>query len=61
MEPFILLNNLPKSLQAKAKKKLHQIWMAPNKDEAQEHFDDFISIYDAHFLYAMAIAVACSF
>jgi hypothetical protein len=26
---------LPKSLQAKAKAKLHQIWQAPEKDEAQ--------------------------
>jgi putative transposase len=40
-----VLNKLPKSLQAKAKEKLHQIWMAPNKAEAQNHFDDFISIY----------------
>jgi transposase-like protein len=40
-----VLNKLPKSLQAKAKEKLHQIWMAPDKAEAQKHFDDFISIY----------------
>jgi transposase-like protein len=44
-----VLNKLPKSLQAKAKKKLHQIWMAPEKDEAQEHFDDFISIYGSKY------------
>jgi putative transposase len=42
-----VLNKLPKSLQAKAKKKLHQIWMAPDKGEAQRHFDDFISIYES--------------
>ena len=41
-----VLNKLPKRLQAKAKEKLHQIWMAPDKAEAQEHFDDFISIYE---------------
>jgi putative transposase len=41
-----VLNKLPKSLQAKAKEKLHQIWMAPDKAEAQDHFDDFISIYE---------------
>ena len=29
-----VLNKLPKSLQAKAKEKLHQIWMADNKAEA---------------------------
>jgi len=44
-----VLNKLPKSLQAKAKKKLHQIWMAPEKDEAQKHFDDFIEIYGAKY------------
>jgi putative transposase len=44
-----VLNKLPKSLQAKAKEKLHQIWMAPDKAEAQDHFDDFISIYEAKY------------
>jgi len=36
-------------MQAKAKEKLHQIWMAPDKAEAQRHFDDFISIYEAKY------------
>jgi transposase-like protein len=40
-----VLNKLPKSLQAKAKAKLHQIWMAPEKEEARRHFDDFIRVY----------------
>ncbi|MBE9572005.1 MAG: IS256 family transposase, partial [Proteobacteria bacterium] len=44
-----VLNKLPKSIQAKAKKKIHQIWMAPEKDEAQKHFDDFIEIYGAKY------------
>ncbi len=44
-----VLNKLPKSLQPKAKEKLHQIWMAPDKTEAQTHFDDFISIYEAKY------------
>jgi len=44
-----VLNQLPKSMQAKAKEKLHQIWMAPDKTEAQKHFDDFISIYEAKY------------
>ena len=44
-----VLNKLPKSLQAKAKKKLHQIWMAPEKAEAEHHFDDFIRIYEAKY------------
>lgn len=44
-----VLNKLPKSLQTKAKAKLHQIWMAPEKNEAQRHFDDFIRLYDAKY------------
>ena len=44
-----VLNKLPKSLQAKAKAKLHVIWQAPEKDEAQRHFDDFISAYGAKY------------
>jgi putative transposase len=44
-----VLNQLPKSLQAKAKEKLHQIWMAPNKAEAQRHCDEFISLYEAKY------------
>jgi putative transposase len=44
-----VLNKLPKSLQAKAKAKLHQIWMAAEKDEAQRHFDDFIQVYGAKY------------
>ncbi len=44
-----VLNKLPKSLQAKAKEKLHQIWMAPEKDEAEQHFDDFINIYETKY------------
>jgi len=44
-----VLNKLPKSLQAKAKTKLHQIWQAPDKAEAQRHFDDFIRVYGAKY------------
>jgi transposase-like protein len=44
-----VLNKLPKSLQAKAKDKLHQIWMAPEKDEAQRHFDEFVRLYEAKY------------
>ena len=42
-------NKLPKSLQAKAKEKLQQIWMAPDKKEAEHHFEDFIKIYEAKY------------
>jgi putative transposase len=44
-----VLNKLPKSLQTSAKSKLHQIWMAPDKEEAERHFDDFIHIYGAKY------------
>jgi putative transposase len=44
-----VLNKLPKSLQAKAKDSLHQIWMAPDKEEAERQFDDFIAIYEAKY------------
>lgn len=44
-----VLNKLPKSLQSKAKAKLHQIWQAPDKSEAERHFEDFISIYGAKY------------
>ena len=44
-----ILNKLPKSLQAKAKKKLHLIWMADNKDEAEKNFDAFIQTYSAKY------------
>jgi putative transposase len=40
-----VLNKLPKSIQPGAKTKLHQIWQAPDKDEAQRHFDDFVHVY----------------
>ena len=44
-----VLNKLPKSIQGKAKEKLHHIWMAPDKKEAQRHFDEFITIYEAKY------------
>ena len=44
-----ILNKLPKSLQAKAKGKLHQIWMADNKAEAEQNFNAFIQTYEAKY------------
>lgn len=44
-----ILNKLPKSIQAKAKEKLHQIWMASDKDEAEKSFDAFIQTYNAKY------------
>jgi len=44
-----VLNKLPKSIQPKAKEKLHEIWMASERKEAERHFDEFIQIYDAKY------------
>lgn len=40
-----VLNNVPKSLQAKVKAALHEIWMAPTRQAANEAFDRFIWTY----------------
>lgn len=44
-----ILNKLPKSLQAKAKHRLHQIWMADSRAEAEKNFDAFIQTYEAKY------------
>lgn len=44
-----VLNKLPKSLQSKAKQRLHNIWKAPNKKEAEKNFDVFIETYEAKY------------
>jgi len=44
-----VLTKLPKSLQPNAKEKLHQIWQAPDKPEAERHFEDFIDLYSAKY------------
>jgi transposase-like protein len=40
-----VLNQMPKSLQAKAKGHLHDIWMAETKAEAEKAFDFFVQAY----------------
>jgi transposase-like protein len=40
-----VLNKLPKTLQAKAKRALHEIWMAETRADAEAAFDAFIEIY----------------
>lgn len=44
-----VLNYLPKSVQAKAKAALHEIWMAPTRADAQRAFDRFIESYGAKY------------
>jgi transposase-like protein len=48
-----VLNKLPKSIQPKVKQALHEIWMAPTKEEAYEAFDIAISTYTAKYPKAM--------
>jgi transposase-like protein len=40
-----VLNKLPKGLQAKAKRALHEIWMAETRREAEAAFDAFVETY----------------
>jgi putative transposase len=40
-----VLNALPKTLQAKAKADLHEIWMAPTRTQAIAAFDHFVKTY----------------
>ena len=40
-----VLNKLPKRVQAKAKAKLHEIWMAETRKEAERAFDVFLQCY----------------
>jgi transposase-like protein len=49
-----ILNKLPKSLHPKAKQKLHDIWQADSKNEAERHFDNFIQIYGVKYPKASA-------
>jgi putative transposase len=44
-----VLNKLPRSVQAKAKNDIHDIWMAETREEAQKAFDLFIEKYKAKF------------
>lgn len=44
-----VLNALPKSLQAKAKADLHEIWMAPTHAQAITAFDHFVKTYGAKY------------
>lgn len=44
-----VLNELPKSLQSKAKGALHEIWMAPTRAEAIIAFDTFLKSYQAKY------------
>jgi putative transposase len=44
-----VLDKLPKRLQAEAKEKLHQIWMADTREHAEQAFDLFVATYQAKY------------
>jgi putative transposase len=44
-----VLNYLPTGKQKQAKQHLHHIWMAANRKEAEQAFDDFVSAYGAKY------------
>jgi transposase-like protein len=44
-----ILDKLPKRLQVQAKELLHQIWMAPTRQQAETAFDLFIATYEAKY------------
>ena len=44
-----IMDNLPKSVQSKAKEKIHDIYMAPTKEQALGAFNNFHSVYGAKF------------
>jgi len=44
-----ILNKLPKSLQSKAKQKIHEIWHSDGKSEATRLLNDFIQAYEAKY------------
>ena len=44
-----VLDKLPKRLQRQAKDMLHQIWMAPTRQQAEQAFDLFLATYEAKY------------
>jgi putative transposase len=44
-----VLNKMPKSIQGKAKAMLHDIWMAPTRQEAEEAFELFLTSFRAKY------------
>jgi len=49
-----VLNKLPASVQARAKRKLQEIWMADTKAAANKAFDQFVELYGAKYPKAVA-------
>lgn len=52
-----ILNYLPNTVQAKAKKSLHQIWMAPTREQAHRACGQFVQTYEPKYPKAVACLV----
>ncbi|MFQ5757848.1 MAG: IS256 family transposase [Acidiferrobacterales bacterium] len=52
-----VLNTLPKSVQPKAKRALHDIWQAATRKDAQTAFDQFLETYEPKYPKATATLV----
>jgi transposase-like protein len=52
-----VLDKLAKRVQSQAKARLHEIWMAPTREDAQEAFDRFVELYEAK--YPAAVKCLC--
>ena len=52
-----VLDKLPRSQQPKAKSRLHEIWMAATKEDAEKAFDQFIELYEAKYPKATACLI----
>jgi transposase-like protein len=52
-----VLNCLPKSVQPRAKSKLHAIWQAETREDAIEAFDTFVQVYEDKYPKAVACLV----
>ena len=50
-----VLDKMPKRVQPGAKEKLHEIWMAPTRADAERAFDEFVALYEPKY----PAAVAC--
>ncbi len=44
-----VLDNLPKSVQAQAKTRIHEMYLSPTKEDALKAYDDFIALYQAKY------------
>lgn len=52
-----VLDKLPKRLQPAAKDRIHQIWMAPTRESANQAFDHFVELYEAKYPKAVACLI----